>query len=69
MSFDDDVDATTELFQRVALQNRLPELPHIGECHNCSEPLSEGVYCDSDCRADHENRVGAALGLFYGRTE
>lgn len=59
MSFDDQVDAATEIFQEVALKTRLPELPHIGECYNCGSRLEHGVYCDADCRADHENRVRA----------
>lgn len=28
-----------------------------GRCHNCGEPVAVGLYCDSDCREDHEYRA------------
>lgn len=29
-----------------------------GTCSNCSQPcLPAAVYCDEDCRADHQHRV------------
>lgn len=28
-----------------------------GACYNCLEPLPKGgLFCDADCRADHEGR-------------
>lgn len=31
-----------------------------GRCYNCLEPLTEGgLFCDSDCSADHELRARA----------
>jgi len=32
-----------------------------GLCHNCSNELpSNFLYCDSDCRDDHEGRIAAS---------
>jgi len=56
--FDDQVDASTELFQKVALSYRKPELPFIGACHNCDTPLDRGIFCDNFCAEDHEKRHG-----------
>lgn len=29
-----------------------------GKCHNCAEPLKNGgLFCDSDCRDDHQRRL------------
>lgn len=40
------------------LENRVrEELPLIGMCHNCFEPLSATLFCDADCRDDYEKRV------------
>lgn len=36
---------------------RKPVQAPTGFCFNCDEPLKRGVYCDSDCRDDHELRV------------
>jgi len=32
-----------------------------GECLNCEAPITEGRYCDVDCRLDHERRVTSQL--------
>ena len=32
-----------------------------GECLNCEAPITEGRYCDVDCRMDHERRVTSHL--------
>jgi len=32
-----------------------------GECLNCEAPITEGRYCDADCRVDHERRVMSHL--------
>lgn len=38
--------------------NSQPQLTANGLCHNCSEPLSDGVvFCDSFCRDDWQKRV------------
>lgn len=29
-----------------------------GVCRNCAEQPIAGVYCDDDCKADHERRKG-----------
>lgn len=40
---------------RRAAQQRAPGTP--GTCSNCGEAcLPQAVYCDADCRADHEAR-------------
>lgn len=47
---------------RLLLACRLrPELPFTGECHNCQEPLSEGRFCNADCRGSDERRFRARL--------
>lgn len=39
------------------LENRQRDvLPVIGMCHNCFDPLSDGLFCDADCRDDYERR-------------
>lgn len=44
------------------LRGRLrPVMAFTGTCHNCSEPLQEGCFCDADCRNDHERRFRARI--------
>ncbi|KFD24880.1 hypothetical protein GYRE_00738 [Yokenella regensburgei ATCC 49455] len=44
------------------LRRRLrPALAFTGACHNCSEQLKEGCFCDADCRDDHERRFRARI--------
>lgn len=32
-------------------------LPDTGACHNCSEPVTDGLhFCDADCRNDWQLR-------------
>lgn len=45
------------LESQVAFRKPVP-VP-TGMCFNCDEPLQAGVYCDADCRADHELRERA----------
>ncbi|AMZ77747.1 hypothetical protein A4308_12350 [Enterobacter sp. ODB01] len=60
---------TVDLAQRAELarmtrllKGRLrPVLAFTGSCHNCSEPLKEGGFCDSYCRDDHERRFRARM--------
>jgi len=52
----DQAQINTDLGLKAALSHRKTELAHIGHCYNCNDPLKEGVYCDSDCREDHESR-------------
>lgn len=36
------------------------ELAAVGTCHNCEEPLAEGLrFCDADCRDDFAKRSAA----------
>ena len=38
-----------------------------GVCANCGEPcLPRAVYCDGDCKADHEARLAAARRVGRG---
>ena len=30
---------------------------YSGMCHNCCEPLEDGLFCDTDCRDDHQQRA------------
>lgn len=32
------------------------QLPEIGSCFNCSEPIARGNFCSPDCREDYEKR-------------
>lgn len=67
----DTIDAAAEVTQLVtdigiqsarAALNAKPKYPFKGRCYNCDEPLTEGPFCDSDCRDDleriTENRKG-----------
>lgn len=37
------------------VRRRKAELPAIGFCHYCSEPVPAGSrFCDASCRDDHE---------------
>ena len=39
----------------LAMQNRKSvALADLGICHYCSEPISDGHFCDADCRDDFE---------------
>lgn len=38
------------------IAKRKPVPTPTGSCFNCEEPLAVGVYCDADCRSDHEQR-------------
>lgn len=56
----DDVDRLQEREQpfidALALMRR-PTLQPRNLCHNCDEPLAVGLFCDADCREDHEKRA------------
>jgi RNA polymerase-binding transcription factor DksA len=65
LSPDDEATRTEALFlagalaaQQLAARQVAPGTP--GLCSNCGEPcLPLAVYCDADCRNDHEARVTA----------
>lgn len=47
------------LLSRQALARKAPAVER-GVCANCGETcLPRAVYCDADCRADHELRLAA----------
>ncbi len=51
----DEAAARQQMMIDVALANRkLPEFKFTGKCAWCSETISAGSYCDSDCRDDHQ---------------
>ncbi len=55
----DDIDLAQErdeMLLRAQIARRMPVLPFVGSCYNCEEPLAEGLFCDADCRLDHEKR-------------
>ena len=60
----DNVDRAQAL-QELALRHAMANLPQTalsvtGRCHNCNEPLhGAALYCDDDCRHDHEQRQRA----------
>ncbi len=62
LSADDTATLREEEFRAAALREhefkaaKAAPVVH-GECANCGEPLPpQVVYCDADCRADHEHR-------------
>lgn len=58
MNVDDSATQQEEFAREAALKHRKPELPKIGICYNCNEPVkSNANYCDKDCRLDHERRT------------
>lgn len=62
LSEDDQAVAASELFRAAALQRRATSVAAgavPGTCANCGERcLPMAVYCDADCRDDHERREG-----------
>lgn len=56
MDNSDQSTCTEELTRAVCLADKKKTLPHTGYCYNCGEPTT-GVYCDSDCREDGEQRL------------
>lgn len=58
-----DMAQETELARMTRLLRRRlrPVLTFTGTCHNCSEPLKEGCFCDADCRDDLERRFRARM--------
>jgi hypothetical protein len=65
LSADDMATRREEEFRAAAVRNHLAaarrtEHSQPGVCMNCREPcLPLAVYCDRECRADHEQRLGA----------
>lgn len=55
-TIDDQATAAEELDREVCMQQRRPELPHIGKCHWCGVETT-GTHCSSECRGDHEKRM------------
>jgi len=45
-----------EIARMAALKRRKATLLPVGRCHNCDEPIRSGLFCDADCREDHEKR-------------
>ena len=40
-----------------AAHNHAPDLPAIGQCHNCQASVPEGArFCDCACRDDYDKR-------------
>lgn len=38
---------------------REPQYKPCGACYNCGEGIPQGlVYCDGDCKSDHQHRIG-----------
>lgn len=53
--FGDLAAAESEVHLAAALQNKKPTFQPTGVCYNCGEVLPAGkIYCDADCRDDHE---------------
>jgi hypothetical protein len=56
MTLDDQAESMEQLDRDVCMKYRKPELVRIGFCHNCSEPINDGVFCSPECREDAEQR-------------
>jgi hypothetical protein len=56
MSLDDKATEREEQDRSLTLKHRKPQLPFIGACHNCSEPIDRGSFCSPECREDAEQR-------------
>jgi hypothetical protein len=63
LSVDDAAQAADELFRERALELHRAaaagggQAAQPGVCSNCAEPcLPTAVYCDPECRSDHERR-------------
>jgi len=55
MATQDDMASEREEQDRaLALKHRKPQLPFIGACHNCSEPLQNGIFCSGECKEEFE---------------
>lgn len=53
----DEAQAAEELILTAARLRRKPTLLPVGACYNCDEPLTRGLFCDSECREDYERRT------------
>lgn len=46
-----------QIMRDFALKVRKPFLIPCGQCYNCESVIREGwIYCDMDCRNDHEKQ-------------
>ena len=57
MTLDDMASDAEQLAREQSLKIRMPELPKIGQCHNCGETVKANYsFCDGFCRTDWERR-------------
>lgn len=47
--------ATAESLAAVRAKAQIKKFPFIGRCYNCERKLSEGRFCDAECRDDYED--------------
>ena len=48
-----------ELVMSISIANTKVKVftrPHTGNCYNCYQSISDGGFCDTDCRDDFEMR-------------
>ena len=63
MNIDDQATQQEEFQREQALKLRKHELPKIGSCYNCSEPVKPSAnFCHVECRSEFERRVGIRKG-------
>lgn len=56
----DEAAARQQIDIEIALANRKPPTAvFTGKCGWCSETITQGCYCDSDCRDDHQSLLRA----------
>ena len=48
-----------QLARDLAMRYRIVESNPEGICLFCQEPISQGRYCDGDCRSEHEHQLDA----------
>lgn len=55
----DDADTASAFFFANALvksRRGAEVLPRTGFCHNCGDPIKDGIFCDTDCQDDLAKR-------------
>lgn len=60
-SIDDDSIAMENFHLNESLKVRKRTLPQVGHCYFCSEQISIGVFCDSECSKDYELQLAAKI--------
>lgn len=52
----DEAQEFEQMRRDIALRKRKPACAYTGVCYNCEAGIDSGLFCDSDCRKDFEQR-------------